>query len=77
VIPKPLPVIHDEENLMEILHKRRMRMKHELSGDARNQEKRVESRINLQPATDKESLVIDCMTFFILAEEQAGNQETA
>lgn len=61
---------------MEILRERRMFLEHELDSDARNEEKGVESRINLQPAPDEESLQTNNMAFLVLAKEQTGNQKT-
>jgi len=74
VVPKSLLVIHDEENIMKILHER-MSVKHEQLSDTGNEKEDVESRINLQPAPDEESFETNSMAFLVLAEEQTGNQK--
>jgi hypothetical protein len=61
---------------MEVLPER-MSVKHEQLNDAGKEKEDVESRINLQPAPDEESLQTNNMAFLVLAEEQTGNQKTA
>src|ERR1700722_202489 len=53
-----------------------MSVKDELRSDAGKENEDVESRINLQPAADEESLQTNNMAFLVLAEEQTGNQKT-
>ena len=53
-----------------------MSVKDELRSDAGKENEDVESRINLQPAADEESLQTNNMAFLVLAEKQTGNQKT-